>query len=72
MMERTSCTVEWSGDVGPEESASRVRRGTSGSSSEIFAASGAAMANRPPFTCEKCLRKVLISLIGAPEASSVS
>ena len=36
----------------------------------IGAASGAAIASRPPFTAEKCLRRVLISLIGAPEANS--
>ena len=30
----------------------------------------AAMARRPPFTAEKCLRSVLISLIGAPEPTS--
>ena len=35
-----------------------------------MAASGAAMARRPPLTAEKCLRRVLISWMGAPEASS--
>ena len=34
-----------------------------------MAASGAAMARRPPLTAEKCLRRVLISLMGAPEES---
>ena len=67
---RTSATVEWSGEVGPEESASSERRGTSGTSRLTLAASGAAMASRPPLTAEKCLRRVLISLMGAPEASS--
>ena len=67
---RTSATVEWSGDVGPEESASSERSGTSGSSRLTLVASGAAMARRPPLTAEKCLRRVLISLMGAPEASS--
>ena len=67
---RTSATVEWSGEVGPEDSASSERSGTSGSSRLTLAASGAAMASRPPFTAEKCLRRVLISPIGAPEASS--
>ena len=66
----TSATVEWSGEVGPEESASRERRGTSGTSRLTLAASGAAMARRPPLTAEKCLRRVLTSLMGAPEASS--
>ena len=56
--------------MGPEESASSERSGTSGKSRLTLAASGAAMANRPPLTAEKCLRRVLISLIGAPEASS--
>ena len=56
--------------MGPEESASSERSGTSGSSRLTFCASGAAMASRPPLTAEKCLRSVLISLMGAPEASS--
>ena len=56
--------------MGPEESASSERSGTSGTSRLILAASGAAMARRPPLTAEKCLRSVLTSWMGAPEASS--
>ena len=67
---RTSATVEWSGVLGPEASASSVRNGTSGTNRLTLSASGAAMARRPPLTAEKCLRRVLISLMGAPEASS--
>jgi hypothetical protein len=33
-------------------------------------ASGAAIANRPPFTAEKCFRTVFTSLIGAPDPSN--
>jgi hypothetical protein len=58
--------------VGPEDKASSERSGTSGTSRLTLAASGAAMASRPPFTAEKCLRRVLISPMGAPEASSNS
>src|SRR5690348_17222396 len=39
---RTSVMVEWSGEVGPDESASSERSGTSGSSRLTLAASGAA------------------------------
>ena len=59
-----------SGRVGPEASADSLPMGTSLTPSVIFVAPGAAVANRPPFTADKCFRTVLISSMLAPQLTS--
>jgi altronate dehydratase large subunit len=62
--------VVGSGTVGPDAMLDRSSPMTSERMSVTKSASGAAIRSRPPLTCERCFRTVLISWMVAPPVTS--